>query len=479
MKGSLHRRAFFRKAAGAVLAPASLPGLVAACTERDATGTLIQPRMSKVGKAGPGAGGYGPLNNDQGPLLLPNGFELRMISAVGDLMSDGHVTPIAFDGMAAFAAANNNVRLVRNHEDRNGPTAAIAANPYDRVAGGGTTTLEIDPARRLIRDFVSLCGTAVNCAGGPTPWGSWLTCEETVVGPREGFEQTHGWVFEVPSSANGPVAAVPLKAMGRFSHEAVAVDPRSGIVYETEDNGFPPGSGFYRFLPDQPGALAAGGRLQMAVVRDAPKADLRGSATAIPVGTTVTIGWVDIDFVDPGDAGDETARRAAIFQHGFDKGGAVFDRLEGCWFADGNVFFHDTRGGALREGSVWQYTPAAREGHGGSDDFGILRLIYESPGANVLDNPDNITVSPRGGLVLCEDGGGVQFIRGLTQSGEIFDLAVNQMSDSEFAGATFSPDGNTLFVNIQGETQGRATDPGVRGSGLTLAIWGPWSSGAL
>jgi secreted PhoX family phosphatase len=143
------------------------------------------------------------------------------------------------------------------------------------------------------------------------------------------------------------------------------------------------------------------------------------------------------------------------------------------------VFFQDTRGGVRREGTVWQYTPAAREGHGGADDAGTLRLIYESPGANVLDTPDNITVSPRGGLVLCEDGGGVQYMRGLTPAGEIFDLAVNQVNDAEFAGATFSPDGNTLYVNIKGETTGRPTDPGVKGSGMTMAIWGPWSSGLL
>jgi secreted PhoX family phosphatase len=445
----------------------------------DPTGTGIQPRLSKVGNAGRGNGGYGPLSNDQGVLLLPHGFQLRVFGAIGDLMSDGHVTPIAHDGMAAFAAPNDRVRLVRNHEDRNGPTAAIAPNPYDRVAGGGTTTLEVDPGRNLVRDFVSLSGTAVNCAGGPTPWGSWLTAEETVVGPREDFEETHGWVFEVPASANAPVAAIPLKALGRFSHEAVALDPRTGIVYETEDNAFPPGSGFYRFIPDRPGVLPVGGRLQMAVVRGTPRADLRCSASAIPVGTSFSIGWVDIDFVDPGDADGETTRRAALFMNGFDKGGAIFDRLEGCWFGEGSVFFQDTRGGAVREGTVWQYTPAAREGHGGPDDCGTLRLIYESPGANVLDNPDNITVSPRGGLVLCEDGGGVQYMRGLTRAGEIFDLAVNQVNDAEFAGATFSPDGNTLYVNIQGETRGQATDPGVRGSGMTIAIWGPWSTGAL
>jgi hypothetical protein len=479
MKVSLDRRSFLRRTAGGAILPAAASGLLAACTEEGPDGVLT-PRLSKVGNAGLGGGGYGPLDNDQGVVLLPRGFQVRSFGAIGDPMSDGHPTPLAPDGMGAFDAGPGRVRLVRNHEDRNGPSVAIGPNAYDPVAGGGTTTLEVDPSRRLVRDFVSLSGTAVNCAGGPTPWASWLSCEETVVGPREGFSMTHGWVFDVPAFANGPVTPVPLKGLGRFSHEAVAVDPRTGIVYETEDNAFPPGSGFYRFLPDQPGLLAAGGRLQMAAVEGEPGLEIfRGSAAGVAVGDTFGIVWVDIETVDPGDDGPESDRRAALFLEGFGKGGVPFDRLEGCWYGQGSIFFHDTRGGARREGHVWQYVPGPAEGHGGADDRGLLRLIYESPGPDVLDNPDNLTVSPRGGLVLCEDGGGVQFVRGLTPSGEIFDFAVNQLNDAEFAGACFSPDGGTLFVNIQGDTTGSATDPGVRGGGMTLAIWGPWEKGAL
>jgi secreted PhoX family phosphatase len=329
---------------------------------------------------------------------------------------------------------------------------------------------------------VSLSGTFVNCAGGPTPWGSWLTGEETVAGPLEGFEQTHGWVFEVPASANRPVPAIPIEAMGRFSHEAVAVDPRTGIVYETEDNGFPPGSGLYRFLPSQPGSLGAGGRLQMARVVGSPRLEIwRGGTIGVELGDTFTIDWVDIPAVDPGDdpAVDEDTRMAELFMQGYEQGGAVFNRLEGCWFSEDGLFFQDTRGGRVQRGHVWQYVPAAAEGQGGSADRGLLRLIFESPGTAVLDSPDNITVSPRGGLILCEDGSGTQWLRGLTQGGHIFDFAFNQHNQAEFAGATFSPDGQTLFVNLQGSTSGRPTDQGVAGSGVTLAIWGPWSKGAL
>jgi secreted PhoX family phosphatase len=164
---------------------------------------------------------------------------------------------------------------------------------------------------------------------------------------------------------------------------------------------------------------------------------------------------------------------------GFDRGGVVFNRLEGCWFGEGSVFFHDTRGGTVTRGHVWQYVPGPEEGRGGDGDVGLLRLVFESPGTSVLDSPDNITVSPRGGLVLCEDGGGDQWLRGMSRSGQIFDFARNLLNDNEFAGACFSPDGHTLFVNIQGATEGDPMDAAVKGSGLTLAIWGPWAKGAL
>jgi hypothetical protein len=482
MEGAVDRRSFIRRAATGIVVPASVAGLVAACTEVDPTGDILAPRVSRAGNAGLGNGGYGPLDNVQGPLLMPRGFQVRVLGAIGDPMSDGVITPLALDGMGAFAHGPNRVRLVRNHEDRRGPIGAFASNPYDPAAGAGTSTLEVGPDRSVIASWASLTGTAVNCAGGPTPWGSWLTCEETVVGPREGYERTHGWVFEVPASANGPVTPIPYKDMGRFSHEAVAVDPRTGIVYETEDNAFPPGSGLYRFLPLQPGNLGLGGRLQMARVVGVPALEIwRGSEIGVAVGDTLEIDWVDIPTVDPGDEVgiSESTRRADLFMQGYEQGGAVFNRLEGCWFGEGSVFFHDTRGGRVRRGHVWQYVPGPAEGQGGTEDRGVLRLVFESPGAEVLDSPDNITVSPRGGLLLCEDGSGDQWLRGLTRGGQIFDFALNQMNDAEFAGACFSPDGHTLFVNIQGATRGDPSAPGVKGEGQTLAIWGPWAKGAL
>jgi secreted PhoX family phosphatase len=486
MEPTVGRRAFLKKTAGGALLPATVTTLMAACVDEE-TANPLGPSFGRVanGNNGQGNGGYGPLQNDQGILLVPDGFQVRRLSAIGDPMSNGQPTPIALDGMACFAHGPDRYRLVRNHEDRNAPPRTpIGTNPYDALAGAGTTTLEVLRDRTVVGSWVSLSGTFVNCAGGLTPWGSWLTCEETVAGPREGFAKSHGWVFEVPASANGPVDPIPYKAMGRFSHEALCIDPITGIVYQTEDNSFPPGSGLYRYLPDQPGNLGAGGRLQMARVRGSDKLQIwRGSNIGISVGDTFEIDWVDIPIVDPGDdAGmSESTRRAALFMQGFDQGGVAFNRLEGCWFGEGSVFFHDTRGGAVTRGHVWQYVPGPEEGHGGEGDVGILRLIFESPGTSVLDSPDNICVSPRGGLLLCEDGGGDQWMRGIGRNGQIFDFARNTYQDgqAEFAGACFSPDGQTLFVNIQGSTSGSPTDPDVVASGLTLAIWGPWARGAL
>jgi secreted PhoX family phosphatase len=369
--------------------------------------------------------------------------------------------------MAAFPLPNGNVRLVRNHENRDDPgTAAVkgdAASAYDRKGGGGTTSLEVrvanDGTAELVRDFVSLNGTIVNCAGGPTPWGSWLSCEESVDGRANGWGEEHGYIFEVPATAEGPVTPVPLKAMGRFVHEAVAVDPATGIVYETEDS--KPTAGFYRFIPATRGRLAAGGRLQMLAVEGRPNYD---TGTGQKVGASLPVRWVDVADPDPKQNGDNPS---AIFDQGFAKGAARFARLEGCWYGDKSIYFHATNGGDAEVGQVWRYRPTSADG-------GALVLVFESPSRDVLDSPDNITVSPRGGIVMCEDGDGEQFLRGLTPDGAIFDLGKNILNEAEFAGACFSPDGRVLFVNIQGSTLDSGTE-----QGRTLAIRGPWERGAL
>ena len=253
-------------------------------------------KLLRGGAAGaqPAIDGYGPLVPDPARLLdLPQGFAYRIVSREGEPMSDGLMTPAAFDGMACFPVrgAPGRVALVRNHEmwpnltegGAFGADHALARNiPRDMIFDfaadgapklGGTTTLIWDMRRqRLLRSHLSLAGTCGNCAGGPTPWGSWLTCEETLEKAAPLASRAHGWVFEVPSSARGLVAPVPLTAMGRFIHEAAAVDDRTGVVYLTEDR---PDSLLYRFLPNERGRLARGGRLQALALLDGRERDLR------------------------------------------------------------------------------------------------------------------------------------------------------------------------------------------------------------
>jgi secreted PhoX family phosphatase len=411
-------------------------------------------------------------------LALPEDFHYVVLGLAGTTMSDGNRTPQAHDGMGSFGARRGRVRLVRNHENRDTAASGLPpiggpANAYDPLGAGGNTTLELafpGGIPTLQRDFVSLNGTIVNCAGGVTPWSSWLSSEETT---ETRGDIPHGYNFEIPAASNGPVNPVALTQMGRFSHEAVAVDPRTGIVYETEDAG---DSGFFRFVPDRWGRLTTG-KLQMLKVKGETNFDTR---TGQQPGRALPVEWVDIDDPDPAAGGDK-----AVYDQGIAKGGAVFRRLEGCWFGLGSVFFNATDGGDAGHGQIWQFKPSARSG-------GTLSLVFETPDPEILTFPDNINVTPRGGIVLCEDTGFVRSERnflddgtgqapfaeqkliGLTRDGRSFDFAVNLLDNREWAGACWSPDGRYLFVNTQGDTREPGTVPG-----RTYAIWGPWKRGAL
>lgn len=394
--------------------------------------------------------GYGPLVPDPNGLLdLPLGFRYRVFSSFGQIMSDGNPVPSGHDGMAAFAGPRGTTILVRNHELSPDSSSTVIAPPgklYDPLSRGGTTTLIVGPQNRLIADYASLAGTYRNCAGGPTPWGSYISCEENTSTPETNPAVTvpHGYNFEVPASATSVVDPVPLVEMGRFNHEAVAVDPTTGIVYETEDAG---DGLFYRFIPNQPGNLRAGGVLEALRIIDIPQA-ITGSD--FPVGEPYAVDWVRIEDFNPVE---DTVRI-----EGFEKGAAQFTRGEGAFYARGEVYFTCTSGGASGYGQVWRYIPGATVEEGGT-----IELFVEPNNANVLENPDNIVVAPFGDLFLCEDGDATQFIVGVTPQGELYQFARNAVNDNEFAGATFSPDGKTMFVNIQTP-------------GYTFAISGPWNS---
>lgn len=197
----------------------------------------------------------------------------------------------------------------------------------------------------------------------------------------------------------------------------------------------------------------------MLAVAGRPGADLRRGVTP---GERLAVEWVRIADPDPPHA---DRRPTAVFDQGHEAGGARLSRLEGCWYADGSVYFHSTNGGAAGCGQVWRYRPAREE----------LVLVFESPSEELLDGPDNLTVSPRGSILICEDNAGATHLRGLTPDGLVFDFARNILNDREFAGACFSPDGGVLFVNIQGDLN--SWGPG--NPGMTLAIWGPWRDGLV
>lgn len=395
--------------------------------------------------------------------LLP-GYRYRIISRLGDRMDDGHVVGDRADGMGCFAAGRGRVILVRNHElgprhQDAGPFhgRAVAAS-YDRLADGtalpgGTSTLIYDVARnRVEAQFQSLAGTIRNCAGGTTPWGSWLTCEEDVTRAGDGVGKDHGWVFEVPAAARGLVDPVPLKAMGRFNHEAVAVDPATGIVYLTEDRS---DSLFYRFLPARRGRLAEGGRLQ-ALALMAGDDTRNWTGLDFPARATRPVRWIDLDGTDSAD--DDLRRR------GHAAGAARFARGEGIHFGAGELYFCCTSGGAAKLGQIFRYRPSPQEGQPGERERpGVLENFVESTSPAMFNFGDNLTVAPNGHLVVCED----QYtdpvdnhLRGVTPSGQVYTIGRCRLQ-TELAGACFSPDGRVLFVNLYSPA-------------MTLAISGPW-----
>jgi len=509
IRQSIDRRTLLRGAAASALA-APLLGLHG---RRAAATTRIEAIPSPYGPVAP----VKDMTTGLPLLQLPAGFTYQSFGWAGDPMDDGAPTPMEHDGMAVVRArlldGQPQITLIRNHESQVLPLVGLigasavydtATVDYDDASGvlsGGTTKL-VMLGDKWTSSAAALGGTLNNCAGGPTPWGTWLTCEEDKSDFSDQGGKPHGYVFEV-SDDPAMTTGKPITGMGRFDHEAVALDPRTGAVYLTEDDRNQ--AGLYKFVPSdlsqRTGALEQGGTLYMAKVAGVDRADLLDPR----MGDTYAIEWVEIaepdlapqPYTEAPHAEGNTA--SGPFVQGRDLGGLRMSRGEGAWYAarERLIYIVDTSTGVgvdkdsgqtlpgYGEGSVWTFDPSAER----------LTCLFQSENADAGNNFDNITVSPRGGVLLCEDGGGHtdafgpgERMMGLTPAGETYIFAKNNIAltaaeiaaagksfefiaegdyrDNEWAGATFDPSGKWLFVNNQ--------TPGI-----TFAITGPWERGLL
>jgi secreted PhoX family phosphatase len=380
----------------------------------------------------------GLVRDPRGILDLPPDFSYRIIQEAGERMSDDFRVPGRPDGMFCVAGEGDTLVLLRNHENRDSeadigpyfPGQDFTEHAYEREGLAGVTRVVLDAqSLELKSSNLVLAGTSWNCASGPSPWG-FLSCEETV-------RAEHGFVFLCEWDSDRVRAPRRIDGYGRFRHEAAAVDPETSIAYLTEDQ---PNAGFYRFVPRDK-AEPFDGVLQALTVPNRARLD----TGALPVGERVDVDWIDIEQPNPVE---DTVRSEA-----HDKGAALFQRTEGIYFAGHELFLTATTGGHAALGQVLRLD--LREA--------TLDVIAESGTPELMSGPDNVCVSPHGVLYVAEDGVGVRHLRRITLDGEVVPFARNAASFTEMAGLCFSPNGDTLFVNIQEEN-------------LTVAVRGPFEA---
>ncbi|WP_308215966.1 alkaline phosphatase PhoX [Pseudonocardia humida] len=330
--------------------------------------------------------------------------------------------------------------------------------------GGGCTVVETDRVGARINEYVGIAGTAVNCAGGITPWGTWLTCEEdSTRAGTNGATKDHGYVFEVdPFDRGANLDPVPITAFGRYAHEAAAVDPRTHDVYLTEDAAGPSGL-FYRWTP--PAGFRGGRGVLRALgptdgVLSAMGCTAEGGehvddlSRATEIGTTFRVEWTPVPDRDAATVSTRRQLGEDLITRG--------RKLEGMWWGDGGAyvvtsFARVTDSPVAHDGQVWFYDPRAA-----TLTLKVRFGVNPTPDEDgPFDGPDNITVSPWGGLILAEDGVGVQHLIGVSAAGATFPLARDDMGGGEFTGPVFSHDKRVLFANTYVP-------------GTMYAITGPW-----